>query len=176
MRCIATAFILCLLLLPLGTAPSGGPSCSCSSSSPQVNSGGEAQPVPAPQSQVRREAPPLYAPGTPPPKVKPMTLKDEQSGTLFYFESDGQHVTAIDKDGAVLWHKNPVEEAGLKGFSKDGKNAWPTICYAGPPPVWTVKGMQVRGKREEYLAVTFSTKQFGLLEKQTGAFTLLGSD
>lgn len=97
-----------------------------------------------------------------------MTLKDEQSGTLFYFESDGQHVTAFDRDGAVLWHKNPVEEARLKGFSKDGKSAWPIICYAGPP--------LEPGKRGKYLTITFSTKDFGLLDKQTGTFTLLGRD
>jgi hypothetical protein len=105
-----------------------------------------------------------------------MTLKDQDSGTIFYFESDGQHVTALDKDGAVLWHKNPVEEGGLKGSSVDGKTAWPTICAAGPPLGWMVKTMQDRGKHGEYLGISFNTREFGLLDKLTGEYTHMGRD
>jgi hypothetical protein len=113
----------------------------------------------------------LFAPGAAPPKANPMTLKDEKSELLFYFESDGQHVTAIEPDGAVRWHKNPVEDAGLKGYSKDGQTSWPIIFSAGPPLAWMVEG-----KKGAYFAVSFSTKDFGLINKQTGEFTYLGRD
>jgi len=105
-----------------------------------------------------------------------MTLKDEKTGVLFYFESDGQHVSAIDKDGTVQWHKNPVEEAKLMGFSKEGKTVWPTVCQAGPPLDWMVKAMWDKGKKGEYIAISFNTKDFGLLDKQTGEFTHMGRD
>jgi hypothetical protein len=95
---------------------------------------------------------------------------------VFYFESDGQYVAAIDKDGKVLWHKNPAEEAGLKGFTKGDKVVRPVIIYACPPLDWMLRAMKDRGKTGEYLTVTFSTKAFGLLDKQTGGFTYLGSD
>jgi hypothetical protein len=105
-----------------------------------------------------------------------MTLKDEKAGVIFYFESDGQHVTALDKDGKVLWHRNPVEEAMLKGFAKDGKTVRPIILFAGPPLDWMLKVMRNRGKKGEYIAISISTKAFGLLDKQTGEFTHMGSD
>ncbi len=124
-------------------------------------------------ADVRREAPPPSAPGDPPPKVKPMTLKADKSGTVLYFESDGQHVAALDKDGQVLWHKNPAEE--LKRFKKGDKAMRPVIVYAGPPLDWMLRAMKERGKKE-YVAITFSTKAFGLLDKQTGEFTFLGND
>ena len=171
MRLIATALFLGLFVLAFLTAVGGKVGCSSSPAPPQADAGAAAQPTPSPKSQARRDVPPLYTPGTPPPKVKPMTLKDEKSGVLFYFESDGQHVTAIEPDGAVRWHKNPVEDAGLKGYSKDGQTSWPIIFSAGPPLAWMVEG-----KKGAYFAVSFSTKDFGLINKQTGEFTYLGRD
>jgi hypothetical protein len=96
---------------------------------------------------------------------------------VLYFESDGQHVAALDKDGQVLWHKNPAEElAASKSFKKGAKVMRPVIVYAGPPHDWMLRVMKERGKEGQYVAITFSTKAFGLLDKQTGGFTFLGND
>ena len=59
-----------------------------------------------------------------------MALRNDRSGVIFYFETAGQHVTAIDKEGKLLWHKNVVAGTPIQGFSKNGATVWPTICYA----------------------------------------------
>jgi hypothetical protein len=135
-----------------------------------------AQAAPASIGEARRDAPPVFIPGTAPPTVKPMVLRDDTSGVLFYFESDGQHITAIGRDGRILWHRNPVEEAGLKGIAKDGKAIWPAIHYAGPPQDWMIKAMQAQGKTGAYIAISLNTKDFGLVDRQNGAFTFMGRD
>jgi hypothetical protein len=124
--------------------------------------------------KVRREAPPLYASGTAPPKLRPMMLKDSER--LFYFESDGQRVTALLSDGRILWSRNPVEETGLRGFLQDEMAQWPAIIAAGPPLDWMVNAMRNQGKSGDHIAITLNTKDFGVIDKQSGEFTLLGSD
>jgi hypothetical protein len=165
-----------LFIITFVAAPRAQPGCSCSSPPPVADDAAAAKPAPSPRHQARRDSPPLIAPGDAPPEVKPTVLKDEQSGTLFYFESDGQHVTAIDKNGNVLWHRNPVKEGGIKGLSREGKTVWPTIVFAGPPVDWMLKVMKDRGKKGECFAVGFNTKDFGVLDKQTGEYTSMGRD
>jgi hypothetical protein len=105
-----------------------------------------------------------------------MAVKDESSGVLFYFESDGQHVAAVDTSGSLLWHTNPVVKRDMKGFSKDGKMLWPIIHHAGPPLEWMLRTMAEHGRRGDYLAISFTTKEFGLLDKRTGEYTSMGND
>src|SRR5260370_2525672 len=69
-------------------------------------------------TEVKREPPPPAAPDVPLPKIKPMAFKDAKTGILVYFESDGLTAAAIDKDGKVLWHKNPAEKSAVTGFTK----------------------------------------------------------
>jgi hypothetical protein len=70
------------------------------------------------ETKVKREVQAWVPASAPAPKVRPMIFKDETSGRLFYFENDGQHVAAIDKDGKILWHKNPVEEGKLPKYGQ----------------------------------------------------------
>ena len=127
-------------------------------------------------SVVRRDVPPPSDPCEPLAKLNPITLKDDSSGTLFYFESDGQNVAALDKEGNVLWQKNPADEAALKGWKKGDKIVRPVIIFAGPPLDWMLRVMKQRGENGEYISIGFSTKEFGLLDKQTGKYTSMGSD
>ena len=127
-------------------------------------------------AQSRREPPALMEPGSPPPKVKPMTVKDPATGLTFYFEKDGQTIAAIKPDGSILWHRNPIAERGVKGWTKDGRVLWPTIYFAAVASERSKKKMTDRSKPGDYLDIGFTTKEFGVLNEKTGEFTSFGSD
>jgi len=167
--------LLCFLFISLVAARHGTPGCSRSSPSKSADDEKTGSRSSAGNAARRDVLAPLMAPGDLPPKVKPMALKDENSGVIFYFESDGQTVTAISKEGAILWHRNPVAERGIKGYTKDGKTSWPTIYHAGTPLDWMIKVMAERGEHSEYIAIGL-VKEFGLLDKRTGDYTFMGSD
>jgi hypothetical protein len=50
------------------------------------------------------------------------------------------------------------------------------IDWAGYPRTQSVERMRELGKQGEYIAIAFNTKEFGLLEKLTGEYIMLGSD
>ncbi len=104
-----------------------------------------------------------------------MVYKDERSGILFYFERDGQHVSAIDQGGAVLWHVNPTEHAARKVTERDG-NVWrPYITYAGPTSDRDLLWSRFEGKSAEFIAIGLG-REFGLLDVNTGEYHFRGSD
>ena len=151
------------------------PGCSCSP--PPGGKGGAAAPAAVvPGGGVRRAPAERYAVGTPPPTVPPMAYKDEKSGVLFHFERDGQHVSAVEPDGTVRWHVNPIDVARLKGREWEGKRVWPVIIYAGPPLEWQLKAASNLGKSGEYIGIAISTKEFGLIDVKTGEFVSVGND
>lgn len=176
LRHIIITLFLSVFAVTFVAAPKGTPGCSCSSTR-KVNSNVVATGIVAPpKSLVKRDAPPLMSPESAPPKVEQMIFRDDESGITFTFESDGQHVTATNKEGKVLWRRNPAVETGMKGFSKGDQTVWPTICSAGPPTDWMVELMRERGKQGAYIGISFNTKYFGLLEIATGDYTSMGSD
>jgi hypothetical protein len=168
MRRVLWVLFLCVFLVTFVAAPRHETGCSCSSPPPAAGDSDTYQPSAGLEILARRDAPPLRTPDAPPPKVQPMVVKDDSSGTSFNFETDGQTVTAIDKDGHVVWHKNLAEEAGIKGYSKDGQVSWPTIIQ--------VSRYRDSGRTANYLSILFNTKDFGLVDKRTGAFQSHGRD
>jgi hypothetical protein len=133
-------------------------------------------PSDAKTTEVKREPPPPTAPDVPLPKIKPMAFKDAKTGILVYFESDGLTAAAIDKNGKVLWHKNPAENSAVSGFTKDGKEVRPVIYQAGSPGDSQVKDMKRRGFKGEFIIVSFSTGEFATLDIKTGEITVLGKN
>lgn len=152
----------------------GGKPPESPSPSPQTN----AQPAAKDPGVRRKSLGRTYADET--SQMQPMVYKDETSGTLYYFESDGKHVTAIDPKGTVLWHRNPVQELPKRGTSKGGQTGDRVIegriVYAGPPSDRTLQTLRIRGKVGPHLVVTFSTSEFGALDMKSGDFSYLGSD
>ena len=63
------------------------------------------------------------------PPGPPSAYRDPESGTVFYVESDGRHVAAIDRNGKLLWVRNPFVEGGLCPY----RSAHPYIYWIGPP-------------------------------------------
>lgn len=132
---------------------------------------------PARTQTAGRDLPKLRAPNDPVPLLKPMALKDKETGVLFYFETDGQHVSAIDADGKILWHKNPIVQAKLIGQPGLLHGPKPLICTASLEiPASMLKRMQDKGIKGKFLLIGVSTKHFGLLDQKNGSFYLLGRD
>ena len=89
----------------------------------------------------------------------PLTYRDARSGTIFYVESDGRHVAAIDRSGKVLWVRNPFEDAHLQPY----RTAFPRIAYIGRGP-------------HHYISIGYDSSQFGLLNVDNGDFSWKGQD
>lgn len=50
------------------------------------------------------------------PPDPPFAYFDPNSGITFYVESDGRHLAAIDKNGKVLWVRNPFVDNNLCSY------------------------------------------------------------
>jgi len=63
-------------------------------------------------------------------KPSPSTsYRDPGSGTTFYVESDGRHLAAIDREGRLLWVRNPFVDSDLCPY----RSAHPFIHWIGAP-------------------------------------------
>ncbi len=96
----------------------------------------------------------------------PQTYKDIDSGTVFFVESDGRHVSAINTDGKILWHRDPFVEGRLEPY----RSARPVIVYIGKANQWMLK------HNTNVIAITFDSTQFGTLDIKTGDFVWMGQD
>jgi len=92
----------------------------------------------------------------------PQTYKDASTGIIFYVESDGRHISAISKDGKILWHRDPFVDSKLEAY----RVKHPVIVWIGE--------MDRNGNKQ--LEITFNSSQFGSLDRSTGDFTFLGQD
>lgn len=113
---------------------------------------------------------PLIMPGP-----KPLVYRSEKSGITLYVERDAQHVTAIDPDGKILWHKHLT-----KGWIPDWYPATfeMKISDIGKPDNETVRGVnKVLGlpAETEYAALGMY-RHWGLLNIRTAAYFHLGND
>jgi hypothetical protein len=93
--------------------------------------------------------------------------KDKASGIIFYVESDGRHIAAIDRDGKLLWNRDPFVEAKLEPYRFER----PVIVSIGEPHSWMTKGRPGR-----YVLINFNSTQAGILSFEKGDFTFLGQD
>lgn len=98
---------------------------------------------------------------------KPLAFRPPGSHVIFYVETDGRHVTALDSDGKILWCRNPFVEARLKP-------------YRTPRPVIRLIGQSTKGTtdqmEEKFISVAFDSSQFGFMDIKTGDFTFSGQD
>jgi hypothetical protein len=95
------------------------------------------------------------------------TYRDKESGIIFYVESDGRHVAAIDRDGKLLWNRDPFVEAKLKPYRFDR----PVIVSIGAPLPWMTKD-----RTGQFVLINFNSTQAGILSVQKGDFIFLGQD
>ena len=94
-------------------------------------------------------------------------FKDKESGIVFYVESDGRHVAAIDRDGKLLWNRDPFVEAKLEPY----RSARPVITSIGAPLAWMTEE-----RKGNFILINFNSSQTGLLSFEKGDFIFLGQD
>jgi hypothetical protein len=110
--------------------------------------------------------------GGDPRPTKPLAFKDSMTGILIYAESDGRHVAGIDRDGKILWHRNPFEDAKLEPY----RTRRPVVSFIGHAHESTLRTMKSRGKQGPFVGLSFNSTQSGLLDVKTGDFFFIGQD
>jgi len=86
---------------------------------------------------------------------------DKATGLVFYVESDGRHVAAIDPMGKIRWVRDPFAEAKLCAYR------------VSRPTVVSIKAMP---GDPSLLLLSYDSSQFGALKKLSGDFTPLGQN
>lgn len=111
-----------------------------------------------------------------PAMAKPMVFKDSRTSIAFYVESDGRHVAAIDKEGNLLWVRNPFEDANLCPY----RNARPSISSMAEIEITAGMVDSLKSRRanpnHQFLEVKFDSSQFGVLDEDTGDFIPWGQN
>jgi len=140
--------------------------------------------------------------GNGPPPGPSLSYRDVDSGTTFYVESDGRHIAAIDKDGKLLWVRNPFVDSNLCPY----RSAHPYIGWIGAPggsygrrylgpftPMPDAKANEEiekelnrefdrdrKGMRpaagSRFIGLSFNTTQMGYVNIQDGEFYFMGQD
>jgi hypothetical protein len=89
---------------------------------------------------------------------------------LFYVESDGRHVTAINPDGKILWSREPFGDAHLEFY----RTKTPRIVYI--QRIDDAHNWMLKGKSGKYIGTRFNSSQSGILDVKTGDFTFMGQN
>lgn len=103
----------------------------------------------------------------------PLAFKDPDTGILIFVENDRQHVSAIDKNGKILWHRNIVVEEGIQRFRADVR---PAIGGVSTPIAWQVDSVRGKGASGPFVGIGFTDHTFGLVEVRSGVYWRMGSD
>ena len=102
----------------------------------------------------------------------PQAYKDKESGTIFYVESDGRHLAAIDSNAKLLWTREPFVDAKLKPY----RTYQPQIVFVGALDPNALDDWAKRKGSRKVLSIRFNSTQFGVLDITNGDFTFLGND
>lgn len=111
----------------------------------------------------------------PPPIALPYTYKDADTGIIFYVESDGHHVAALDKNGTILWFKQPALDGNLPPYSATRPQPNPLIVWFGALTENQSERLKKTGSGK-FIGISFSSRQFGVLDVKNGDFTFQGQD
>jgi hypothetical protein len=98
-------------------------------------------------------------------KIKIDTLIDKKSGGKFIIDKERIFITAVDKDGKLLWKTDPAIDNKLEKYRTDR----PTIVYFS-------FGDDRTKRKKEVIWLSYSNTQFGYLDKTNGKFTFEGQD
>jgi hypothetical protein len=114
------------------------------------------------------QEPNVDAAGCPEVQYGARTYTDPHSGIIFYVESDARHVSAISRDGKLLWTRDPFKDAHLELY----RTKHPQIAKIGPGP----KAVWVKGNPRDFIYIDFNSSQFGLLRISDGQFFFGGQN
>jgi hypothetical protein len=104
-----------------------------------------------------------------PARAKPMSFEDAHTSILFYVESDGRHLAAIDREGRLLWVRDPFQD----------RNFCP---YRTPRPVISHLATALSSQHlnaiknwggdvsHEIISIQFDSSPYGVIDQITGDF------
>jgi hypothetical protein len=131
----------------------------------------------------------IFGPAIPP--VPPITYRDAQSGVIFYVESDGRHVAALDQRGKLLWVRNPFVDSNMCPYRsahpfiislEDARGGWQTPDYNASIRDMIIDAIK-RGtkatppeKAARFVFLRFNSSQMGYLNIGTGDFFFAGQN
>jgi hypothetical protein len=98
-------------------------------------------------------------------RIKIDTLVDKKSDTKFIIDKQRIYITAIDKNGTIIWKTDPVIDNKIKKYRTDR----PTVVYFA-------FGDDRTKSKKEVIWISYSNTQFGYLDKANGKFTFEGQD
>ncbi|MGO8930585.1 MAG: hypothetical protein ACLQU3_27325 [Limisphaerales bacterium] len=103
------------------------------------------------------------------------SYRDSNSGTIFYLESDGHHVVALDREGKVLWCRQPALDGNLPPYSKMQPRANPLIVWIGALSENEKERLKNTGSGK-FIGISFNSRQAGVLDVKSGDFTFQGQN
>ncbi len=108
-----------------------------------------------------------------PADAQPRSFKDPRTLVTLYVESDGRHLAAIDSNGALLWVRNPFEDAALCPY----RTPRPVISKITVPDVRPdyMKALHL-DPAHRFVEISFDSSQFGLVDETTGEFYFGGNN
>ena len=112
----------------------------------------------------------------PPPAISPpYTYKHKETQIVFYIESDGRHITALDPSGKILWCRQPGTDGKLPPYSESYPKQNPSIVWIGALTASQSEHLKQRSSGN-FLGISFSSRQAGALDLKNGDFTFWGQD
>lgn len=103
------------------------------------------------------------------------SYRDPASGTIFYVESDLHHVVALDKDGKILWCRQPALDGNLPPYSEKHPRANPAVVWIGALAESQNERLKNTGGGK-FIGISFNSRQAGVLDTKTGDFTFWGQN
>jgi hypothetical protein len=157
-------------LVVLFAAPRNSSGCSCGQGASNQHSNPQLPTATVDESTVN--GPGVVGrsgdPSDPTSILKPMVYVHRPTQIVIYFESDGQHVSALDPNGRLLWHKNPTEQATNGEKRTDGSGPRVVITSAGP-------ATDVHGQSADHITICIG-RESGLLNVRTGDYRTTRAD
>jgi hypothetical protein len=106
----------------------------------------------------------------------PLSYRDPDSGIIILVESDRHHVAALDRDGKILWCRQPATDGNLPSYSASRPTHNPPIVWIGSLTAAASTGIQKTGGTNTFAGIRFNSRQGGALDLKNGDFTFLGQD
>ena len=107
---------------------------------------------------------------------KAISFKDDRSSVMFYVESDGRHMAAIDPSGKLLWVRNPFEESKECPYRTPRPIIQKLESIEVSKEIADIYKNQNFNMRHDFIRVTFDSSQFGLLDVETGDYFVEGQN
>jgi hypothetical protein len=119
---------------------------------------------------------PDYAPWDP-ARAESLSYKDPGTSIIFYVESDGRHLAAMDSQGKLLWVRNPWEDAHAFCPYRTARPVVASLKAAELTELGWSSLKSVGGNpKHRFIAIEFDSSQFGVLDESTGDFFAEGQN